>query len=390
MTQDRDRGRTWRTAWSRRFTPDETRDKPVQSAPAPAAREPASIAGQGTTQQQPAMQQPATLHQQPIVQQQPVAQQSAMPQPSTGVSEMGATSSMPEMSAAMPSESQARRGLIALGALVPLAAFAVPGVRRTVFGAWQSGRQQAAEAVQSGTRQVGGAWRLGARQVAGQVEGARASREVARERRRLTELEQQRQLLFTQIERLERELTERRSRRGGPLRRFRPFLLSALISGGATLLYAPRPGTETREQLRQSLDQAQGRATEVAGQAKEQAGALQEQARQTLGQAKEQVSAVQDQARQTLGQVKEQAAAATPVTPAQIKEHMPVVGPNQELIGTVDHLDAGDTIKLTKDLEGRHHWIPFQWVTRVDTQVHLNRSDQMVKEEWQTSPPQGR
>lgn len=70
-----------------------------------------------------------------------------------------------------------------------------------------------------------------------------------------------------------------------------------------------------------------------------------------------------------------------------IREHMTVVGSNEEPIGAVDHLDAGNTVKLTKDDEGIHHWIPLAWVARVDTEVHLDRPGELAKEEWSDSSP---
>ncbi len=43
---------------------------------------------------------------------------------------------------------------------------------------------------------------------------------------------------------------------------------------------------------------------------------------------------------------------------AMIQDHMPVVCSEGGQFATVDHLDAGNTIKLTKDDQGNHHWIP--------------------------------
>ncbi|MBA3378191.1 MAG: DUF2171 domain-containing protein [Chloroflexia bacterium] len=72
---------------------------------------------------------------------------------------------------------------------------------------------------------------------------------------------------------------------------------------------------------------------------------------------------------------------------SKIKDHMAVVGSNGEPLATVDHLDAGNTIKLTKDEEGHHHWIPLAWVARIDREVHLDRPGELAKEEWSDSSP---
>lgn len=71
----------------------------------------------------------------------------------------------------------------------------------------------------------------------------------------------------------------------------------------------------------------------------------------------------------------------------QIREHMPVVGSDTKEVGLVDHLDEGETIKLTKDEKGRHHWIPLVWVIRVDEHVHLDRPGTQVRQEWSDSSP---
>lgn len=73
----------------------------------------------------------------------------------------------------------------------------------------------------------------------------------------------------------------------------------------------------------------------------------------------------------------------------QIREHMPVVCSDGGQFGTVDHTDTGDTIKLTKDQQGQHHWIPMKWVTSVDDKVHVDRPGKQAMQEWMTSPPQG-
>ena len=70
-----------------------------------------------------------------------------------------------------------------------------------------------------------------------------------------------------------------------------------------------------------------------------------------------------------------------------ISEHMPVVCSDGGQFATVDHLD-GNSIKLTKDEKGQHHWIPLDWVTRVDEHVHVDRPGDQAMREWMTSAPQ--
>jgi hypothetical protein len=80
---------------------------------------------------------------------------------------------------------------------------------------------------------------------------------------------------------------------------------------------------------------------------------------------------------------------STMIDTSMIKEHMPVVCSNNMQFGTVDRVE-GDSIKLTKDDQGQHHWIPTEWVTRVDSQVHVDRPGQQAMREWFTSPPSKR
>lgn len=71
----------------------------------------------------------------------------------------------------------------------------------------------------------------------------------------------------------------------------------------------------------------------------------------------------------------------------KIKDHMPVVCSDGGQFATVDHLDKNDTIKLTKDDQGNHHWIPLDWVTRVDEHVHVDRPGDQAMQKWSTTPP---
>ena len=55
------------------------------------------------------------------------------------------------------------------------------------------------------------------------------------------------------------------------------------------------------------------------------------------------------------------------VAPMMIKEHMEVLGSDGVHVGTVDHLEGRDQMKLTKtdtDADGEHHFIPLAWVDR--------------------------
>ena len=57
------------------------------------------------------------------------------------------------------------------------------------------------------------------------------------------------------------------------------------------------------------------------------------------------------------------------VAPMMIKEHMEVLGSDGVHVGTVDHLEGRDQVKLTKDdpdAGGEHHFIPLAWVDHVD------------------------
>ncbi|MCC7366535.1 MAG: DUF2171 domain-containing protein [Dehalococcoidia bacterium] len=74
----------------------------------------------------------------------------------------------------------------------------------------------------------------------------------------------------------------------------------------------------------------------------------------------------------------------------QIRERMPVVCSDEKQFATVDHMEGEDSIKLTKDQAGMHHWIPTSWVTRVDDKVHIDRPGRQAMQEWMTTPPEGR
>lgn len=74
---------------------------------------------------------------------------------------------------------------------------------------------------------------------------------------------------------------------------------------------------------------------------------------------------------------------------SQIENHMPVVSTDGTQIGTVDHLEGEKSVKLTRDENGKHHWIPLGWVTGVENgEVNIDRSVIHAKEEWSDSNPE--
>jgi hypothetical protein len=73
----------------------------------------------------------------------------------------------------------------------------------------------------------------------------------------------------------------------------------------------------------------------------------------------------------------------------RIREHMPVVSSHGDRFATVDRVENTDVIKLTRDREGQHHWIPLDWVAWVDRVVHLNRTSFEAMRHWMSAPPSG-
>jgi hypothetical protein len=71
----------------------------------------------------------------------------------------------------------------------------------------------------------------------------------------------------------------------------------------------------------------------------------------------------------------------------QIKPHMPVVCSNDGQFATVDHLEGKEAIKLSRDKDGKHHYIPMSWVKSVDDKVHIDRPGDQAMREWSETPP---
>jgi hypothetical protein len=68
---------------------------------------------------------------------------------------------------------------------------------------------------------------------------------------------------------------------------------------------------------------------------------------------------------------------------SDIQPHMDVIASCGCKMGKVDHLEGG-AIKLTKNdsPDGIHHFIPTNWVARVDEHVHLNKDAAETKSGW--------
>lgn len=69
-----------------------------------------------------------------------------------------------------------------------------------------------------------------------------------------------------------------------------------------------------------------------------------------------------------------------------IKEHMDVIASDGETIGRVDHVEGADKIKLTKSdsPDGKHHFVPFSWIAKVDQHVHLSKSANDIQKAWES------
>jgi hypothetical protein len=72
----------------------------------------------------------------------------------------------------------------------------------------------------------------------------------------------------------------------------------------------------------------------------------------------------------------------------QIKPEMPVVCSQDGQFAKVDHMEGANTIKLTKDRNGKHHYIPISWVISTGNgKVKVDRPGEQAMQEWSTTPP---
>lgn len=68
----------------------------------------------------------------------------------------------------------------------------------------------------------------------------------------------------------------------------------------------------------------------------------------------------------------------------QIKPHMPVVCSNGGQFASVDHID-GNELKLARDEDGKHHFIPLAWIQSVDDKIHIDRPGKEAMASWRTA-----
>lgn len=71
-----------------------------------------------------------------------------------------------------------------------------------------------------------------------------------------------------------------------------------------------------------------------------------------------------------------------------IKPNMPVVCSQGGEFAKVDHMEGDKTIKLMRDENGQHHYIPLSWVTSTENnQVTVDRSGETAMKEWTNVAP---
>lgn len=76
------------------------------------------------------------------------------------------------------------------------------------------------------------------------------------------------------------------------------------------------------------------------------------------------------------------------INASEIKPDMPVVCSQDGEFGKVDHMQGDSTIKLMKDKNGQHHFIPLSWVVSTkNNQVHVDRTGEQAMKEWTEVAP---
>ncbi|TWX66526.1 DUF2171 domain-containing protein [Colwellia sp. C1TZA3] len=74
----------------------------------------------------------------------------------------------------------------------------------------------------------------------------------------------------------------------------------------------------------------------------------------------------------------------------QIKPDMPVFCSEDSQFATVDHMEGTDTLKLKKNTDGEHHYIPLSWLTLTEgDKVKVDRPGGQAMQEWSQTSPTG-
>jgi hypothetical protein len=73
------------------------------------------------------------------------------------------------------------------------------------------------------------------------------------------------------------------------------------------------------------------------------------------------------------------------IAATQIKPETPVVCSDNGQFAVVDHMEGATSIKLKKDVSGKHHYIPLSWVVKVDDKIHVDRPGSQAMREWTTN-----
>ena len=94
---------------------------------------------------------------------------------------------------------------------------------------------------------------------------------------------------------------------------------------------------------------------------------------------------VAENAQQAANWVKEKTGLAPDQGVAGVRERMDVIASCGSKIGVVDHIE-GSALKLTKkdSKDGQHHFVPLEWIERVDSHVHLKKNSTEATQQWKT------
>ncbi len=80
---------------------------------------------------------------------------------------------------------------------------------------------------------------------------------------------------------------------------------------------------------------------------------------------------------------------ATRIDPTRIKPGVPVVCSAGVQFGIVERVEGTSWLRLGKDDKGVSHFIPMNWIARVDDdRITSNRPGEQIKRQWLTELPE--